>query len=73
MDIRIAKETKSLLETLELLNNIKREFNSDSCDVWGLLNISTDKSLLIPYILEGSFIKAINETIEQLEKQIEEL
>ena len=72
MDINTAKEAKRLLETLEELNNIKREFNTDSY-VWGLLNISTDKSLLIPYILEGKFIKAIDETIEQIEKQIEEL
>ena len=72
MDISVAKEAKSLLETLEELNNIKREFNTDSY-VWGLLNVSTDKSLLIPYILEGKFIKVINETIEQIEKQIEEL
>lgn len=72
MDISVAKEAKRLLETLEELNNIKREFNTDSY-VWGLLNVSTDKSLLIPYILEGKFIKVINETIEQIEKQIEEL
>ena len=72
MDISVAKEAKSLLETLAELNNIKREFNTDSY-VWGLLNISTDKSLLIPYILESKFIKVINETIEQIEKQIEEL
>ena len=72
MDINTAKEAKSLLETLEELNNIKREFNTDSY-VWGLLNVSTDKSLLIPYILESKFIKVINETIEQIEKQIEEL
>lgn len=73
MDIDTAKDARRLLETLEELNNIKREFNSDSYGVWGLLNISTDKSLLIPYILKGNFIKAINESIEQLEKQIEEL
>lgn len=72
MDINVAKEAKSLLETLAELNNIKREFNTDSY-VWGLLNVSTDKSLLIPYILEGKFIKVIDETIEQIEKQIEEL
>lgn len=72
MDISVAKEAKSLLETLAELNNIKREFNTDSY-VWGLLNISTDKSLLIPYILEDKFIKAIDEIIEQIEKQIEEL
>lgn len=72
MDISVAKEAKSLLETLAELNNIKREFNTDSY-VWGLLNVSTDKSLLIPYILESKFIKVINETIEQIEKQIEEL
>ena len=73
MDISVAKEARSLLGTLEELNNIKRDFNSDFYDMWGLINISTDKSLRIPYILKGSFIKAINETIEQLEKQIEEL
>lgn len=73
MNISTAKDARRLLETLEELNNIKREFNSDSYGVWGLLNISTDKSLFLPYILKGRFIKAINETIEQLEKQIEEL
>ena len=73
MDISVVKEARSLLGTLEELNNIKRDFNSDFYDTWGLINISTDKSLRIPYILKGNFIKAINETIEQIEKQIEEL
>ena len=73
MNIDTAKEVKSLLEVLGLLNNIKREFKSNSCSVWELTNASTGKSLIIPYSLKDRFEKIINESIEDIEKQIKEL
>ena len=77
MDINTAEKARGLLETLEDLNEIKRHMEKEDRHWWSFLAPdikSWEKDgLTMPEILREEFTKAVGRSIEQLEKQIEEL
>ena len=77
MDINTAEKARDLLKDLEDLNEIKRHMEEE-CSHWQSFLTSDIKSwekdgLIMPEILREEFTKAVGRSIEQLEKQIEEL
>lgn len=77
MKIDIAKQAKVFLSELDNLKEIKRHINEEDDHWWSFLTPdikSWDKEgLRMPKILREEFAKAVDRSIEQLEKQIEEL
>lgn len=77
MDINTAEKARGLFETLEYLNKIKRYMEEEDLHWWSFLTPdikSWEKDgLIMPEILREEFTKAVDRSIEQLEKQIEEL
>ncbi len=76
MDISTIEKARGLLETLKDLNKIKG-YMEEGRHWWSFLT-SDIKSwysdgLIMPEILREEFAKAVDRSIEQLEKQIEEL
>lgn len=77
MKINTAKEASLLLSDLNDLERIKRHTEKENNHWWSFLTSdirSFDKDgLEMPEILRKEFTKAVDRSIEQLEKQIEEL
>lgn len=77
MDINTAEKARDLLKALEDLNGIKRHMEEECRHWWSFLTPdikSWEKDgLIMPEILREEFTKAVGRSIEQLEKQIEEL
>ena len=77
MDKKKAEEAIGLLGTLKDLNEIKRYMEKESHHWWSFFTPdikSWEKDgLIMPEILREEFTKAVDRSIEQLEKQIEEL
>ena len=77
MDKKKAEKARDLLETLKDLNKIKRYMEEEDRHWWSFLTPdmkSWEKDgLIMPEILREEFTKAVDRSIEQLEKQIEEL
>lgn len=77
MKIDIAKQARGFLSELDNLKEIKRHINEEDDHWWSFLTPdikSWDKEgLRMPKILREEFTKAVNISIKQLEKQIEEL
>lgn len=77
MDKKKAKQAKCLLYELEKVQEIKDEMGKEAQNWWSFLtpNIKRweEDGLIMPEILREEFTKAVDRSIEQLEKQIEEL
>ena len=77
MKIDIAKQVRKFLLELDRLKEIKKHINEDDGSWWSFLTPdikSCDKEgLRMPETLREEFTKAVDRSIEQLEKQIEEL
>ena len=76
MKIDIAKQASEFLSELDRLEEIKRHINEEDSNWWSFLTPdikSWDKEgLIMPEILREEFTKAVDRSIEQIEKQIEE-
>lgn len=77
MKIDKAKRASEFLSELDRLEEIKRHINKEDSNWWSFLtpNIKRweEDGLIMPEILREEFTKAVDRSIEQLEKQIEEL
>lgn len=73
MNIDTAKDVSSLLDILAMLNKIKKDFTNNLYNVWELVNSESGKSLILPYILKDKFVETLNESIKEIEQQINEL
>ena len=77
MDINKAKQAKVFLSELDNLEEIKRHINEEESHWWSFLTPDIkswdNEGLRMPEILREEFTKAVDRSIEQLEKQIEEL
>ena len=77
MQIDKAKQARVFLLELDGLKEIKRHINEEDSNWWSFLtpDIKSWKrdGLIMPKILREEFTKAVDKSIEQLEKQIEEL
>lgn len=77
MKIDIAKEARWLLSELDVLKEIKNHINEEDDHWWSFLTPDLKRwdndGLNMPEILREEFTKAVDRSIEQLEKQIEEL
>lgn len=77
MDINKAKQVRVFLSELDKLEEIKRQINEEDNHCWSFLTpdikIWNRDGLRMPEILREEFTKAVDRSIEQLEKQIEEL
>lgn len=76
MDISTIEKARDLLETLKDLNKLKG-YMEEGCHWWSFLTPDikswNSDGLIMPKILREEFTKAVDRSIEQLEKQIEEL
>ena len=77
MDKKKAEEARDLLETLKDLNEIKRHMEEEDRHWWSFLTPDIksceEDGLIMPEILREEFTKAVDRSIERLNKQIEEL
>lgn len=77
MKIDIAKQVKGFLSELDRLEEIKRHINKEDGQWWSFLTPDIKSwnrdGLIMPKILREEFTKAVDKSIERLEKQIEEL
>lgn len=77
MKIDIAKQVKEFLSELDRLEEIKRHINDENSSWWSFLTpdikIWDKDGLRMPKVLREEFTKAVDRSIKQLEKQIEEL
>ena len=77
MDINTAEKARDLLKDLEDLRGIKRRMEEEDHHWWSFLTPDIKgwekDGLIMPEILREEFAKAVDGSIEQLEKQIEEL
>nr|DAE08298.1 MAG TPA: hypothetical protein [Siphoviridae sp. ctnsL8] len=77
MDINKAEKAKSLLHELEKVQEIKNTMGKEAQNWWSFLTPEKQRwdndGLMMPEILREEFTKAVDRSIEQLEKQIEEL
>lgn len=77
MKIDIAKQVRGFLSELDRLEEIKRHINEEDDRWWSFLTPDIKSwnrdGLIMPKILRKEFTKAVDRSIEQLEKQIEEL
>lgn len=77
MKIDKAKRAIEFLSELDRLKEIKRHINEENSSWWSFLTpyiISwKEDGLIMPKILREEFTKAVDKSIERLEKQIEEL
>ena len=77
MKIDIAKQASEFLSELDRLEEIKRHINEENCSWWSFLTPDIKRweedGLIMPEILCEEFTKAVDRSIEQLKKQIEEL
>lgn len=77
MKIDIVKQARVFLSELDKLEEIKNQIKEEDSNLWAFLtpdikNWNRD-GLRMPEILRKEFTKAVDRSIEQLEKQIEEL
>ena len=76
MDINKAKQAKVFLSELDNLKEIKRHINKEEDHWWSFLTPDIkswdNDGLRMPEILREEFTKAVERSVEQLEKQIEE-
>ena len=77
MQIDKAKQARAFLSELDRLEEIKRHINEEN-DHWWSFSTPDIKSwnrdgLIMPKPLREEFTKAVDKSIERLEKQIEEL
>ena len=77
MDKKKAEQAKNLLYELEKVQEIKDTMEKEAQNWWSFLTPDIkdwDKDgLMMPEILREEFTKAVDRSIERLEKQIEEL
>lgn len=77
MDKKKAEQAKYLLYELEKVQEIKDTMGKEAQNWWSFLapDIKSwnKEGLIMPKILREEFTKAVDRSIEQLEKQIEEL
>lgn len=77
MDKDQIKRASKFLSELDRLKEIKRHINEENSSWWSFLTpyiISwKEDGLIMPEILREEFTKAVDKSIERLEKQIEEL
>lgn len=77
MKIDKAKLASGFLSELDRLKEIKRHINEEDSSWWSFLTPDIKRweedGLIMHEILREEFTKAVDRSIEQLEKQIEEL
>lgn len=77
MKIDIAKQARVFLLELDGLKEIKNHIKEEDGNWWSFLTPDIKSwnrdGLIMPKILREEFTKAVDKSIEQLEKQIEEL
>ena len=77
MEIDIAKQAREFLSELNKLEEIKRQINEEDDHWWSFLTPDIKSwnrdGVIMPKILREEFTKAVDRSIERLEKQIEEL
>lgn len=77
MDINKAKQAREFLSDRDSLKEIKRHINKEDSNWWSFLTPDIKRweedGLMMPEILREEFTKAVDKSIERLEKQIEEL
>ena len=77
MKIDIAKQARGFLSELDILKEIKSHINEEDDHWWAFLTPDIkrwgNEGLNMPKILREEFTKAVDRSIEQLEKQITEL
>ena len=77
MDINTAEKARDLLSDFESLADIKDKIEQEYDNWWSFLTPNLKRrdsdGLIMPEILREEFTKAVDRSIEQLEKQIEEL
>lgn len=77
MDKKKAEQAKYLLYELEKVQEIKVTMEKEAQNWWSFLTPDKQRwendGLMMPEILREEFTKAVDRSIEQLEKQIEEL
>ena len=77
MDKKKAEQAKYLLHELEKVQEIKDTMEQEPKNWWSFLTPDIKRwendGLIMPKILREEFTKAVDRSIEQLEKQIEEL
>ena len=73
MDLCKIEEAQYLLNTLNQLNNIKLYFFNTSYPNFDFINLTTERRLLVPQIIEDKLKGIVEESIKEVEKQIEEL
>lgn len=77
MDKKKAEQAKNLLYELERVQEIKDTMKKEAQNWWSFLapdiKIWNNEGLIMPKILREEFTKAVDRSIERLEKQIEEL
>lgn len=77
MKIDIAKQVRKFLSELDRLKEIKRHINEEDGNWWSFLTPDIksweEDGLIMPKIMREEFTKAVDRSIEQIEKQIEEL
>ena len=77
MDKDQIKRASKFLSELDRLKEIKRHINEENSSWWSFLTpyiISwKEDGLIMPEILREEFTKAVDKSIERLEKQIAEL
>lgn len=77
MKIEKARLASEFLSELDRLEEIKRHINEENSSWWSFLTPDIKRweedGLIMPEILCEEFTKAVDRSIEQLKKQIEEL
>lgn len=77
MDKKKAEQAKYLLYELEKVQEIKVTMGKEAQNWWSFLTPDKQRwrndGLMMPEILREEFTKAVDRSIERLEKQIEEL
>ena len=77
MDKKKAEQAKYLLYELEKVQEIKDTMEKEPQNWWSFFTLDKQRwkndGLMMPEILREEFTKAVDRSIERLEKQIEEL
>ena len=77
MKIDKAKRAREFLSELDRLEEIKRLITEENSSWWSFFTPDIKRweedGLIMPEVLREEFTKAVDRSIEQLEKQIEEL
>lgn len=77
MDINTAEKARDFLLDIEVLTDIKGKIEEEYDNWWSFLTPNLKRrdsdGLIMPEILREEFTKAVDRSIEQFKKQIEEL